>query len=50
MQFTTLTIENCMKIFGFNGQEKYWPTASDWDETITCSGYLESEVYNGMFK
>lgn len=50
MQYITLTIDNCMNLFGINGEVKYWPTISDWDEAIKSSGYIKAEIHNSMFK
>ncbi len=50
MQYITLTIDNCLKIFGSNGQGVHWPNLDNWDEAIRASGYIEAEIYNSMFK
>ncbi len=50
MQYITLTVDNCMKIFGANGKGVHWPSISNWEEAINSSGYIEAEIYNSMFK
>lgn len=50
MQYLTLTVENCMKVFGANGKGVYWPNKLEWEESISASGYIEAEIYNSMFK
>lgn len=49
MQYFTLSVEQCMKMFGSCGKGNYWPSISDWDEAIMLSGYIEAEIYNSMF-
>lgn len=44
MLYLTLTIDNCFKKFGANGKGIYWPTQSDWDESIIASGYIDYMV------
>lgn len=50
MQYITLTVDNCLKIFGSNGKGVHWPSLVDWEEAIKTSGYIEAEIYNSMFK
>ncbi|WP_455542541.1 ATP-binding protein [Intestinibacter sp.] len=50
MQYFTLVINDCLTTVGANGKGLYWPNEASWDNAIDNSGYLESEIYNKMFK
>ncbi|MFP3390347.1 AAA family ATPase [Brevibacillus sp. SIMBA_040] len=45
MKYLTTSIEYCLKKFGANGLNEYWPTQSHWKEAIEKSGYKESEFF-----
>lgn len=50
MQYFTLFIDNCMKVFGVNGKGIYWPSSNEWEESIKLCGYIEAEMHNSMFR
>ncbi|WP_431020475.1 hypothetical protein [Bacillus safensis] len=45
MQYLTLTIEYALRKFGANGENLEWLSKAHWEEAITRSGYVESEIY-----
>ena len=44
MQYFTLSINNCLNIFGVDGKGVYWPNKVNWYEAIKSSGYVNSEI------
>lgn len=43
MQYVTSTIENCYRKFGTDGKRLYFPSKTEWIESIADSGYVVAE-------
>lgn len=50
MQYITLTIDHCLRVFGANGSNLEWPNAAQWRAGIINSGYIEAELYHNMIR
>lgn len=48
MQYITLTIDYCLRIFGSDGSDLEFPCAAQWKAGIMNSGYIQAELYQNM--
>ncbi len=40
MMYVTSTIENCFRRFGSDGENLFFPTKEEWNQSIIDSGYI----------
>ncbi len=48
MQYITLTVDYCLRVFGVDGKDVGFPSLINWESSIRNSGYIESELYQNM--